>query len=67
MENKNTIAYRIMELEAQAPHAKGLAELSRINLELDSLREQLGENEMLGEYETGCTVEEYFSKRRVRW
>ena len=67
MENKNTIAYRIMELEAQAPHARGLAELSRINLELDSLREQQSENEMLGEYESGCSVEEYLSKRRVRW
>jgi hypothetical protein len=66
MENKNTIAYKIMELEAQAPHARGLSELSRINLELDNLREQLGENEMLGEYESGCSVEQYFN-HRVRW
>ena len=56
-----------MQLEAQANLARGLGELSRINNELDSLREQQSENEMLGEYETGCTVEEYYSKRRVRW
>ena len=67
MENKNTIQYRIMQLEAQANHARGIAELSRINNELDSLREQQSENEMLGEYESGCSVEEYFSARRVRW
>jgi hypothetical protein len=66
MENKNTIAYRIMELESQAPHARGIAELSRINLELDSLREQQSENMMLGEYESGCSVEQY-NRYRVRW
>lgn len=66
MENKNTIAYRIMQLEAQANMAKGLGELSRINHELDNLREQLSENEMLGEYESGCSVEQYFN-HRVRW
>jgi hypothetical protein len=66
MENKNTIAYKIMELEAQAPHARGLAELSRINNELDSLREQQCENMMLGEYEEGCSVEQY-NRYRVRW
>ena len=67
MENKNTIQYRINELELQANKAHGLGELSRINHELENLREQQSENEMLGEYETGCSVEEYYSKRRVRW
>lgn len=55
-----------MQLEAQANMAKGLGELSRINLELDSLREQQSENEMLGEYESGCSVDQYF-RHRVRW
>ena len=55
-----------MELESQAPHARGIAELSRINLELDSLREQQSENMMLGEYESGCSVEQY-NRYRVRW
>jgi hypothetical protein len=66
MNNKNTIQYRIMQLESQAPHARGLAELSRINLELDNLREQLGENEMMGEYETGCSIDEY-QRYTQRW
>jgi hypothetical protein len=58
MNNKN-IAYRIMELESEANNARGLAELSRINRELDNLREQQCENMMLGEYESGCSVDEY--------
>ena len=66
MNNKNTIQYRIMQLESQANHARGLAELSRINLELDSLREQLGENAMMGEYETGCSIDEY-QRYTQRW
>ena len=55
-----------MQLESQANHARGLAELSRINLELDSLREQLGENAMMGEYETGCSIDEY-QRYTQRW
>ena len=48
-----------MELESEANNARGLSELSRINIELDNLREQQSENMMIGEYETGCTVDEY--------
>jgi len=66
MENKNTIQYRINELELQANKARGLGELTRINHELENLREQQSENEMLGEYETGCSVDQYF-RHRVRW
>jgi hypothetical protein len=66
MENKNTILYRINELEQQANKAKGLGELSRINHELDNLREQQSENMMMGEYEEGCSVEQY-NRYRVRW
>jgi len=66
MKNKNNIAYRIMELESEAPHARGLAELSRINIELDNLREQQSENMMMGEYETGCSVDEY-QRYTQRW
>ena len=66
MENKNTIQYRINELELQANKAKGLGELPRINHELENLREQQCENMMLGEYEEGCSVEQY-NRYRVRW
>jgi len=66
MENKNTIQYRINELELQANKAKGLGELTRINHELENLREQQCENMMLGEYEEGCSVEQY-NRYRVRW
>ena len=66
MENKNTIAYRIMELEIQANNARGLAELSRINTELDNLREQQSENMMLGIYEEGCSPEQY-RRNFQRW
>ena len=63
---KNTNLYRINELEQQANKAKGLGELSRINHELDNLREQLTENMMMGEYETGCSVDEY-QRYTQRW
>ena len=66
MNNKNNIAYRIMELELEANNAVGLAQLSRINIELDNLREQQSENMMLGEYETGCSVDEY-QRYTQRW
>jgi hypothetical protein len=66
MENKNTIQYRINELESQANKAKGLGELSRVNHELENLREQQSENEMLGIYESGVTPE-YVRRNRVRW
>jgi hypothetical protein len=59
MNNKNNIAYRIMELELEANEAVGLAQLSRISRELDNLRDQQSENMMLGEYESGCSVDEY--------
>ena len=58
MNNKN-IAYRIMELETEANKARGLSELSRINIELDNLREQQSENQMLGIYESGISLDEY--------
>jgi hypothetical protein len=63
---KNTTLYRINELEQQANKAKGLGELSRINHELDNLREQLTENMMMGEYETECSVDEY-QRYTQRW
>jgi hypothetical protein len=66
MENKNTIQYRINELGTQANKAKGLGELTRINHELENLREQQSENEMLGIYESGCSPE-YVRRNRVRW
>jgi hypothetical protein len=67
MENKNTITNRIAELEIEAQRAQGLAALSRINIELDNLREQQSENMMLGEYESGCDVETYQRQRFARW
>jgi hypothetical protein len=67
MENKNTITSRIAELEMEAIKAQGISALSRINIELDNLREQQSENMLLGEYESGCTVEEYNRKRFTRW
>jgi S-adenosylhomocysteine hydrolase len=66
MNNKNNIAYRITELELEANNAVGLAQLSRINIELDNLREQQSENMMMGEYETGCSVDEY-QRYTQRW
>jgi hypothetical protein len=66
MNNKNNIAYRIMELELEANNAVGLAQLSRINIELDNLCEQQSENMLLGEYETGCSVDEY-QRYTQRW
>ena len=66
MNNKNNIAYRIMELELEANNAVGLAQLSRINRELDNLRDQQSENMLLGEYETGCSVDEY-QRYTQRW
>ena len=48
-----------MELESEANNARGLSGLSRINIELDNLREQQSENQMLGIYESGISVDEY--------
>jgi hypothetical protein len=62
----STITNKIQELELQANQARGLGELTRINHELENLREQQAENMLLGEYETGCSVEEY-QRYRVRW
>jgi hypothetical protein len=60
------IRTKINELEEMANNARGLGELSRINHELDNLREQESENMMLGIFDEGVSVDEY-QRYTQRW